>query len=666
MSVLHERHQFGKFVREPRFPRFTGRPRPVVPTRKNPPSATGQTPFDTAFPSRKNAHAMKSSPTPTRKSPSRLFLLAAVFLAAVILPAQAQFKVLKAFPESALDGANPVGRGAIIGNQYFGTTKLGGIHGKGVLYRINLDGTGFAKLKDFTVGEGGQEESTSLLASGDFLFGVLQNGEHGDKLYSIDSTGENFRILFKFSESLGYDPRLHFIDGTTIYGTCYNANSPSQGTVFKINADGSGFHELVVFQGGADGAYPAQIVDGGNVIYGITAYGGIPDKGTIFKVNKDGTGYQQIHYMRGDASLVSLALLNGKLFVCSSGGGEKTTMASVDGFVFSINPDGSGYRHLKTFDIYSSSRRIDSLSKVSGPDQIITHNNQIHGLAGDGRSLKEKDLSGGLFRMNLDGTGYVRIFPFSDLDKGSTGKSPSGFIIQNGVLYGTNYEGGSGGVGTLYSYTLGGGSTTPTEPLPTTQEMYGTATFTASEFSALASPSSVKTSKGVETVTEPSKMARVALTTASILAKAVQDGLIPSADGYSIVCPDTSETGLEFFAYKKGAPLVSLSPILSLTEVSNVQAANTVTTTNTATGTSTVARSGTEKSYATGTILGVPVAVNRSIAFKTGTARLNGTTYTYYPSTSTASFFGGTEDGTRFLEGRFTLSASKPIEVPAR
>jgi LPPG:FO 2-phospho-L-lactate transferase len=67
-----------------------------------------------------------------------------------------------------------------------------------------------------------------------------------------------------------------------------------------------------------------------------------------------------------------------------------------------------------------------------------------------------------------------------------------------------------------------------------------------------------------------------------------------------------------------------------------------------------------------GTILGVPVAVNRSIAFKTGTVRLNGTTYTYYPSTSTASFFGGTEDGTRFLEGRFTLSASKPIEVPAR
>ena len=67
-----------------------------------------------------------------------------------------------------------------------------------------------------------------------------------------------------------------------------------------------------------------------------------------------------------------------------------------------------------------------------------------------------------------------------------------------------------------------------------------------------------------------------------------------------------------------------------------------------------------------GTILGIPVSVNRSISFKTGTVRLNGTTFTYYPSTSTASFFGGNEQGDRFLEGKFSISASRPIDVPAK
>jgi hypothetical protein len=278
--------------------------------------------------------------------------------------------------------------------------------------------------------------------------------------------------------------------------------------------------------------------------------------------------------------------------------------------------------------------------------------------------LKEKNLSGGLFRMNLDGSSYSRIQAFNELDKGPTGHYPAGFIIHNGVLYGTNYEGGSGGVGTLYSFNLGGSGgsgTSPVDPTPLTQEMYGTASFTATEFFPQQGPSTSKTSKGVETITEPARMARVPVTNATLLAKAVEQGLIPSATGYSIVCPDTSESGLEFFAYKPGSPLVSLAPILSLTEVSNVQAATTVTTS----GSGAVSRSGTEKSYATGTMLDIPVSVNRSISFKTGTVRLNGTTFTYYPSTSTASFFGGNEQGTRFLEGKFRISASNAIEVPA-
>lgn len=167
-------------------------------------------------------------------------------------------------------------------------------------------------------------------------------------------------------------------------------------------------------------------------------------------------------------------------------------------------------------------------------------------------------------------------------------------------------------------------------------------------------------------MTDSATLAKGSLSNAVILSAAVSAGLIPETRGYSIVCPDDFEAGLEFFAYKKGAALVSLSPIISLSEVSNVQAATTVTTTNLSTGAESTNQSGTEKSYATGQLLDMDVSVNRSISFKTDTVRLNGTTYTYFPSTSSATFFGGAGDGSRFVEGRFSIAASKPIQVPAQ
>ena len=60
------------------------------------------------------------------------------------------------------------------------------------------------------------------------------------------------------------------------------------------------------------------------------------------------------------------------------------------------------------------------------------------------------------------------------------------------------------------------------------------------------------------------------------------------------------------------------------------------------------------------------VAINRTITFKTGSVKLGGTTFVYYPSTSTGTFFGGSENGTMFVEGKFQIAASKPIDVPTQ
>jgi hypothetical protein len=108
-----------------------------------------------------------------------------------------------------------------------------------------------------------------------------------------------------------------------------------------------------------------------------------------------------------------------------------------------------------------------------------------------------------------------------------------------------------------------------------------------------------------------------------------------------------------------------LSPIISFTEAVNVQAATKITTTNLSTFAETVSQSGTEKSYGTGLFNDMSVAMNRTINFKSGTVKINGVNYTYYPSTTSGTFFGGSEDGTLFVEGQFSVGASKPITIPA-
>src|SRR6266478_4408926 len=62
--------------------------------------------------------------------------------------------------------------------------------------------------------------------------------------------------------------------GTTLYGTAYNGGSSSNGTVFAVNTDGTGFTILHSFTGGSDRANPyAGLILSGHTLYG-TAYNG--------------------------------------------------------------------------------------------------------------------------------------------------------------------------------------------------------------------------------------------------------------------------------------------------------------------------------------------------------------------------------------------------------
>ena len=78
-----------------------------------------------------------------------------------------------------------------------------------------------------------------------------------------------------------------------LYGTTESGGSSDHGTVFKVNTDGSGYTLLKNLAGRSSGSgVSARLTSSsGSVLYGTTAYGGSSDQGTVFRLNTDGTGY---------------------------------------------------------------------------------------------------------------------------------------------------------------------------------------------------------------------------------------------------------------------------------------------------------------------------------------------------------------------------------------
>jgi uncharacterized repeat protein (TIGR03803 family) len=218
------------------------------------------------------------------------------------------FRVLYTLPAiSAPDYTNSDGAGlfsglALSGNTLYGTAYNGGTSGKGTVFSLNTDGTGFANLHNFTGGTDGADPIGRLLLSGSTLYGTAQQGGSSGNgtVFSIKTNGTGFTTLHSFTarfdnsnpslgstNSDGARPMSGVIlSGNTLYGTAYLGGSFGNGTVFSVNVDGTAFTTVYSFTGGADGGYiEGGLVLSGNMLYGTAYFGGSSGSGTIFSIS---------------------------------------------------------------------------------------------------------------------------------------------------------------------------------------------------------------------------------------------------------------------------------------------------------------------------------------------------------------------------------------------
>jgi uncharacterized repeat protein (TIGR03803 family) len=359
-------------------------------------------------------NSQSGNPAKTR---SRNKFLAAAFVLATVVVAihvsQAQkLSVLHSFRsefEHPPDGANPW-PGVILdskGNLY-GTTFAGGVYGRGTVFEISKTGRETV-LYNFC--------SAPNCTDGAVPVAPLVRDKRGN-LYGTTRAGGT---------------------GCGAYGGC--------GTVFKLDARG---RETVVygFSGSPDGEgpYSGLVGDGTGNFYGTTVAGGEFGGGTIFEVSK--TGIETVLY-----SLDGKAEMPFKGLVRNATGSLYGT--SPDGFgfgvVFKLDANGA-YAELYDFSGGADGGKplaslvLDSVGSLYGTTQE-------GGIAGSCGGVG----CGLVFKLDMSGKETV-LYSFTG---GADGSVPVARVLRDGAgnLYGTTEYGGRFGYGTVFKLSKNGRET---------------------------------------------------------------------------------------------------------------------------------------------------------------------------------------------------------------
>jgi len=300
--------------------------------------------------------------------------------------------------------------------------------------------------------------------SGKTLYGATVNGygdEGGDTIYAINTDGSDFRVVLT-------DAYVEFYGGVIVssnilYGTSTGGGNSGYGMVFAVctNGSGLGFTNLHNFSPFApqtntnsDGAYPyGNLILWNNTLYGTTSQGGAAGVGVLFAINTDGLGFTNLHSFNGrDGSYPRAALiaLGDILYGTTEEGGSNGL-----GTVFAMNTDGTGFTNLYSFSSASGAPYYTNSDGASPRCTLIFSGNRLYGTAYEGGAGG----NGTVFAINIDGTGFTNLHsfagPFHWPPFGTTinldGALPYGALVVSGnSLYGTTTEGGYAGAGTIF------------------------------------------------------------------------------------------------------------------------------------------------------------------------------------------------------------------------
>lgn len=357
------------------------------------------------------------------------------------------------------------------GNLY-GTTYQGGTYGGGTVFKINSSGS-LTTLYDFCALSGcadGQYlyAGLTLAANGKF-YGLTQGGGTAGygTVFSITPAGVMTTVYNLCSQSncadggYSYGGLFQSTNGA-FFGTTYiGGNSNSQGTVFQITSGGAltTLHQFCQGFECPDGSSAnggvIQASDGN--LYGTTNGGagsgyaqGLGNGGTVFRVTPGG-GYTRLY---GFCAVIG----------CLDGYGPKAGLVQgSDGNLYGTTYQSGAYGDYGTVFKMTMSGSLTTLHSFCAVNGCPDGANPVAPLiqATDGNFYGTTQFGGAnnggtVFRITPGGT-QTTLYSFCAQAGCADGQSPYAGLFQgtDGNLYGTTYQGGAAGKGTVFKLSVG-------------------------------------------------------------------------------------------------------------------------------------------------------------------------------------------------------------------
>jgi len=336
------------------------------------------------------------------------------------------------------------------GNLY-GTTTSGGALGKGTVFELAHGSGTLTTLAWFNGADGASPEGALSIDSSGDLYGTASAGgaSNDGTIFELAKGSSTITLLASFNGTDGANPRggLSMDKSGNLYGTTFGGGAPGGGTVFELAKGSSTITTLASFNG-TDGANPGArlIMDSSGNLYGTADAGGTSSYGTIFKLAK------------GSSTITLLASFDGTDGVNPDTGLIMDTSGNLYGTAFLGGASGDG----TIFKLAKGSGTITLLASFNGKDGaypqgvIMDSSGNLYGTAEIGGASN----NGTAFELPK-GTHKIKVLA---LFNGTDGANPTfgGVIMDSsGNLYGTTYNGGALGDGTVFEVA---GAAAPTLP----------------------------------------------------------------------------------------------------------------------------------------------------------------------------------------------------------
>ena len=349
------------------------------------------------------------------------------------------------------NGATPLA-GLIMdgsGNLY-GTTSSGGASNCGTLFEVAQGSGTITTLASFNATNGSSPVDNLIMDSSGNLYGTARDGGafSGGTVFELTHGSGTITTLASFKGPIGAHPADALImdNSGNLYGTTRDGGAFGDGTVFEL-AHGSGTITTLASFNGTDGADPEAglIMDSSGNLYGTTTGGGATSNGTAFEL------------AHGSGTITTLASFN------DTNGADPSAGLIMDssGNLYGTTTGGGATSNGTVFELAQGSGTITTLASFNGTDGeapegalIMDSSGNLYGTTSRGGTSND----GTVFEL-AHGSGTITMLASFN---GTNGSTPlAGLIMDSGGnLFGTAYDGGANGDGTVFELAHGSGKIT--------------------------------------------------------------------------------------------------------------------------------------------------------------------------------------------------------------